>query len=368
MIDRKNKGDIKIVLLVILILLFGILMIYSASFYSAEKEFGNKYYFSNKQLIGFIVGIVALIFTCNFDYHKYKKLGLIFVIIATILLVLVFIKGIGEESYGAKRWIKIGSVTLQPSEIAKFSYIFFVAGYYAKNSKRGTSFKGILPVIFVGVIFCLLIMLEPNMSITVCFGLLMLTLLYLGGIPLKFFLIILIPILVSIPILILAEPYRLKRLSAFINPWKNPKGEGYQLIQSLYALGSGGWFGLGLFNSRQKYKFLPFSESDFILSVIGEEFGFVGIIILFIVLYYLIIKCYNIASNCKDYYGFLLGCGISTIFFLQVSVNALVVSGSIPPTGLPLPLISCGNTSLIVFMAAFGVVYNISKNTDKLTL
>jgi len=368
MINKKNKGDIKIVVLVILISLFGILMIYSASFYTAYKDFGNKRYFSNKQLIGFLVGLVGLIFTSNFNYKKYKKLGIPFVIIAFVLLVLVFVNGVGEESYGAKRWIKIGSLTIQPSEIAKFSFIFFVAGYYAKNPKRATSLKGVIPVIIVGLLFCVLIMLEPNMSITVCFGLLMLTLLFLGGIPLKYFLIIIIPIIIAIPLLIILEPYRLKRLSAFINPWKNPKGEGYQLIQSLYALGSGGWFGLGLFNSRQKYKFLPFSESDFILSVIGEEFGFFGIIVLFAVLYCLIYKCYKVACKCKDFYGFLLCSGISTIFFLQVSVNALVVSGSIPPTGLPLPLISCGNTSLIVFMSAFGVVYNISKQTDKLTL
>ncbi len=133
-------------------------------------------------------------------------------------------------------------------------------------------------------------------------------------------------------------------------------------------MGSGGWFGVGLFNSRQKYKFLPFSESDFILSIIGEEFGFIGICFFFVFLYALIVKCIKVCGKCKDIYGFLLCAGVTTIFFLQVTVNALVVTGSIPPTGLPLPLVSCGNTSLIVFMCAFGVVYNISKQTEKLTL
>ncbi len=368
MIFIKKKGDIVIPIMVILLSLFGILMIYSASYYTAKSEYGNAFYFAGKQLVGFGVGLVGMIFTSFFDYKKYKKIGLWAVIIAVVLLILVFINGIGQESYGAKRWIKIGGLTLQPSEIAKFAYILFVAGYLSKNLERGRTFKGVLPVLFVGLVFCLLIMLEPNMSITVCFGLLMLTLTYLGGASNKFFIIILSLAVLAVPLLIIAEPYRLKRLSAFINPWKNPKGEGYQLIQSLYGLGSGGWFGVGLFKSRQKYKFLPFSESDFILSIIGEEFGFFGVCILFTFIYVLIVKCIKVCSNCKDFYAFMLCAGITTIFFLQVTVNALVVTGSIPPTGLPLPLISCGNTSLIVFMSAFGIVFNVSKQTEKLTL
>lgn len=368
MIFVKKKGDIVIPIMVILLSLFGVLMIYSASSYTAKADFGNAFYFASKQLVGFGVGLVGMLFTSFFDYKKYKKIGIWAVIFAIILLVLVFINGIGQESYGAKRWIKIGSLTIQPSEIAKFSYILFVSGYLSKNAQRGRTLKGVIPILLVGIVFCVLIMLEPNMSITVCFGLLMLTLLYLGGLSNKFFLIMLVPIVLLVVFLIISEPYRLKRLSAFINPWKNPKGEGYQLIQSLYALGSGGWFGVGLFNSRQKFKFLPFSESDFILSVIGEEFGFIGICLLFTFLYYLIVKCYKVCSNCTDFYAFMLCAGITTIFFIQVTVNALVVTGSIPPTGLPLPLISCGNTSLIVFMSAFGVVYNVSKQTDKLTL
>jgi len=365
---KKFKGESIFLIIVIILSFFGVLAIYSASNYSAEKEFGSKYYFSNKQLIGFAIGLIALIFTANYNYKNYKKFTIPLVVISLLILILVFVKGVGQESYGAKRWIKLGPITLQPSEIAKFAFIFFVSAYYSKNPTRGFKLVSSIPVIVVGGIYCLLIILEPNMSITVCFGLLLVTLLYLGGLPIKYFIIILIVATLFIPILIIAEPYRLKRLSAFINPWKNPQGEGYQLIQSLYALGSGGLFGVGFLKSRQKYKFLPFSESDFILSIIGEEFGYLGVVILFVLLFYLIIKCYKIASRSKDYYGFLIASGIGTIFFLQVSINALVVSGSIPPTGLPLPLISCGNTSLIVYMAAFGIVYNISKESDKLTL
>ena len=163
------------------------------------------------------------------------------------------------------------------------------------------------------------------------------------------------------PLLIIAEPYRLKRLSAFLNPFESPKGEGYQLLQSLYGLSDGGFFGVGLFNSRQKYRFLPFSESDFILSVIGEEIGFFGLIILFAVMLFVIFRGIKIAAKSNDYYGFIIAIGITAVYAVQVMVNALVVTGSIPPTGLPLPLISAGNTSLIIFMTFFGVLYNISK-------
>ena len=176
----------------------------------------------------------------------------------------------------------------------------------------------------------------------------------------KHFLIIFIPALIAVPLLIAAEPYRLSRLSAFLDPWEEPRGEGYQLIQSLYALGNGGWFGAGLFRSRQKYRFLPFAESDFILSIIGEELGFVGIVILFLVSGALIWRGIRAASRAEDFFSFLLAMGITLVYGIQTVINALVVSGSIPPTGLPLPLISSGNTSLIITMASMGILYAIS--------
>lgn len=203
------------------------------------------------------------------------------------------------------------------------------------------------------------------MSITMCIGLLMVAMLFLSGVKIKHFLVILIPVVAAVPVLIAIEPYRLKRLYAFIDPWQSPQGEGYQLIQSLYALGNGGWLGVGLFNSRQKYRFLPFAESDFILSVIGEEFGFVGILLLFAAAGALIWFGIRTAARSRDLFGFLVASGITLVYAIQVVVNALVVSGSIPPTGLPLPLISSGNTSLIFTMAAMGVLYNISKSAKR---
>ncbi len=278
------------------------------------------------------------------------------------MLALVFVPVIGITNYGATRWIGFGGVTIQPSEIAKYAYALFVAAYFAKNPEKVKTIKGVLPVLGVGIAFCVLIIIEPNMSITMCVGMLMLCLVFLSGTNLKTFAFILIPFAVAVPVLIILEPYRLQRLSAFLDPWASPKDEGYQLIQSLYALGNGGLFGTGLFNSTQKYRFLPFAESDFILSIMGEELGFFGLIIFFACCGFIVYRGFKIARNCKDRFGYLLASGFTLVYGIQVVVNALVVSGTIPPTGLPLPLISSGNTSLIITMASMGVLHNISRS------
>ena len=360
--NRKSKrsGDYPLLFSVILLSLIGLVFVYSASKYSSQTSYGNEFYVAKKHFIGLLLGYSAMLFGACFDYRKYKKIGYLAIIVALVLLVLVFTP-LGYSNYGATRWIKIGSVTIQPSEFAKICYIIFVATYFDKNPLRSKSFLGVLPVVLVGAAICVCIILEPNMSITVCFGLLMLALLFIAGMKISHFLIVLTPIIACIPLLIIAEPYRLNRLSAFLNPWASPKGEGYQLIQSLYALGSGGWFGVGLFNSRQKFRFLPFSESDFILAVIGEEIGFIGLIALFCLIAFIVIRGISVAIRSKDYFGFILATGISAIIGIQSLVNALVVTGSIPPTGLPLPLVSAGNTSLITFLFAYGVVFNVSR-------
>ena len=291
---QRVKGDIFIPIAVIILAIVGTIFIYSASNYSAKKTYGDAFYFVKKQLIGISLGVVAMVFTCMFDYRKLKKFTLVVAIISFVLLALVFVPGIGVENYGAKRWIGFGGVTLQPSEIAKFSLILFCATYTAKNPQKIATFKGIIPVLLFGGATCLLIIIEPNMSITVCVALLMMTMLFSAGMKIKHFAILLVPAIALGVGLIIIEPYRLSRLMAFINPWSNPKGEGYQLLQSLYALGSGGWFGVGLFNSRQKFAFLPFAESDFILSVIGEEIGFIGLCLFFSLLGFIIFHFYSL--------------------------------------------------------------------------
>ncbi len=354
-------------ILTLTLALFGLVAIYSASRYVAKTQYGDEWYFVKKQAVGFALGAVAMWFCARFDYRrlKGKRIRWICLILPMVLLALVFVPGVGKSNYGATRWIGIGGVTVQPSELAKYGFAVFVAAYMSDDMGRVRTFKGVLPVLFAGGAICVLIILEPNMSVTMCVGLLMLSMLFVGGMKIKHLLIIFIPAMLVVPVMIIAEPYRLSRLSAFLDPWESPRGEGYQLIQSLYALGNGGWFGTGLFRSRQKYRFLPFAESDFILSIIGEELGFVGILVLFILCFALVWRGIRAAKGAEDFFSFFLATGIILVYGIQTLLNALVVSGSIPPTGLPLPLVSAGNTSLIITMASMGVLYSISTKREK---
>lgn len=364
---HSEKGKIDKVLLAVTVCLvaFGVLMVYSASCYNAEVNYGNKFYFMFKQLVGAAFGFAAMIGLTFIDYHLLYKLRYVILGISAVLLVLVFIPGVGIENYGAKRWINLPFFTLQASEVAKFGFIIFAASYMAKHHKKMTTFRGILPVVAVGLGICVLIILEPNMSITICVGLLMFLMLFMGGARIKHFFIIGVPALVAIPVLILIEPYRLDRLMAFLDPWASPLEEGYQLIQSFYSLGSGGLFGLGLFRSRQKYLFLPFSESDFILSIIGEELGLAGCALLMLAYILLIARAIRIAQRASDRLGCYLAGGVAGIIAIQVLVNIAVVTGSIPPTGLPLPFVSAGSSSLIVFLGSIGILMSVARRSHK---
>lgn len=362
--QKVKKLNFLLVFLVIILCLFGMLMIYSASSYSSDVLYGDSFHFVKKQIFGFLLGVILMFITYNFDYHQYYKLRFYIIAISILLLVLVFVPGIGISANGARRWIGFGSINLQSSEVAKFGFVLFSACYLSKNYQKTKTFKGILPILAVGGILCVLIMLEPNMSVTMCLGLVMISMLIIGGMSWKHFLILAIPGLALIVLLIVIEPYRFDRLMAFINPWANPKEEGYQLIQSLYSLGAGGLFGVGLFNSRQKYLFLPFSESDFIFAIIGEELGFVGAVMVLSVYVIIIALGIKIALNAKDRLGTYMASGIVSVIAMQVLINIAVVTGSIPPTGIPMPFISAGGTSLSVFMGAIGILINISKQSD----
>lgn len=358
-----DAKTLSIFLLVCGLAIFGCIMVYSASSYIANYRYSNPYFYLTKQIVGAVLGIIAM-FVCTFvNYQKLKKLKWWVVIISAILLALVFIPGIGVENYGAKRWLNLGLFTIQPSEFAKFALVLFSAAYLSDNYEKIGKFKTLLPVLGVGLGFCLLVILEPNMSITMCIGFIMLFMLFVGGTKMKHFVWLGIPAACAVPALIIVEPYRVQRFMAFLNPWASPQAEGFQLIQSLYSLGSGGLFGVGLGNSRQKYMFLPFSESDFIFSIIGEELGLFGTILTLIVFAVLIYLLISVARNAKDRFGALLVLGVASVIAIQVILNVCVVSGLIPPTGLPLPFISAGSTSLIVFMAAVGLCLNVARQS-----
>ena len=354
--------EIVVILCVAFLSVFGCIMVYSASYYSADR-LGNEYHFLIKQIIGVLLGALCL-FVCTFiNPEKLKRFKWLAVIVSAGLLVLVFIPGIGIENYGARRWIGLGFFSIQPSEIAKFVLVFFCAVHLSENYYRVKKFKTLIPPLLVGGLFCGLVILEPNMSITMCIGLVLIIMLFLGGISFKHFVCLAVPGVLAVPALIFMEPYRVKRLMAFLNPWASPQAEGFQLIQSLYGLGAGGLFGVGLFNSRQKYSFLPFAESDFIFSIIGEELGFIGAMFIVLVFIVLVVSLIIIAKRAKTRFGMLFVAGVASVIAVQTILNIAVVTGSIPPTGLPLPFISAGSTSLIVFMSAIGLCLNISKKS-----
>lgn len=358
------KFDKLLLVSVLLLVITGIVFVYSASMYSAEQSYGDKFFFMRKQIIGALIGSVALAFCTLIKIDIIKKLSPWLLLVSYVLLALVFVPGIGIENYGAKRWIGFGSFSFQPSEIAKFALVCFSATFLSRQKFVGRKFTDYLPIAAVGAISCALIIAEPNMSVTVCVAVVIVIMMFIGGAGLKGFAVTLIGGITALPVLIVVEPYRLKRLIAFIDPFASPKDEGYQLIQSLYALGSGGWFGVGLFNSRQKYKFLPFAESDFIFSVIGEEIGLVGAIAVIALFGIVVWRGTRIAVNAKSRFEKLLAGGITAVIAVQTLINLAVVTGSIPPTGIPLPLISYGGTSLVVFMSAVGLLLNISKGSN----
>ncbi|MBQ4557816.1 MAG: putative lipid II flippase FtsW [Clostridia bacterium] len=360
---KRYSSEFFLIFFVVLLCCIGFVFIYSASNYSAGILYGDSLNFVTKQIIGFAIGIVLMLLISKFNYNNFSKLHMVLAIVAVVVLLMVFIPGISIDANGARRWIGFGPLSIQSSEIAKFGFVIFAAVYLSKNYKKVHTLKGVLPVLLLGAVICLLILMEPNLSVTICVGMVMLLMLWVGGMNKKYFVILLCLALLVVPILIIIEPYRLYRLLAFINPWANPQDEGFQLIQSLYSLGAGGMFGVGIGNSMQKYMFLPFAESDFILAIIGEEVGFVGVLILFSIYIIVISIGYKIAINAKDRLGTLLAFGITSLIACQTLINVAVVTGSIPPTGIPLPFISAGGSSLIVFLSAVGILINISRNS-----
>lgn len=362
----ENKWKIHRKLLVfsaIFLALFGLVMQYSASCYSAERQFGDAFYYVKKQAIALVFALVVMYGVKFIKTEWLKKWRYLIMAISLVLLALVFLPKIGVENYGAKRWINLGFTTMQPSDVAKFALVIFIASCLDKKSSL--TFKNMIPILIATALVCVLIMLEPNMSVTMCIGIVVLIMLFVGGCDYKHFLIMAIPVIAGVIVLILIEPYRVKRLMAFIDPWASPLGEGYQLIQSYYALGSGGLFGLGLFNSRQKYLFLTFSESDFILSIIGEELGFFGIVLILCVYIVIVYQGIKIAKNAISRFDSYLALGVTSIIAAQTLLNVAVISGSIPPTGIPLPFISNGGTSLMCFMGGIGLLENIASKSQK---
>lgn len=353
--------DISLGVAALVLSALGLLFIYDASSYSAEIQLGDAFHYVKTQGIALFLGLILMFAIVYVDTEKIKKSAIYIYIVCLILLGLVFVPVLGVESYGAKRWLNLGFFTIQPSEYAKFGMVIFLAKLMA--DKGTDTFLKMLLMFLVGGIVAVLLLLEPNMSITICVLLVTVIMIFVGGTKIKHLIALGVPLLGAGIALILAEPYRVRRLFAFVDPWASPLDEGYQLIQSYYALGSGGLFGVGIGNSRQKYLFLPFAESDFILSVIGEETGLIGILLLVAIFLFIVIKGFLIAKRAKDRFSCYVATGISAVIAVQTALNIAVVCGAIPPTGLPLPFISAGGSSLVAYLVAVGILMNISRQS-----
>ena len=341
----------------------GLVFIYSASSYSASLTYDDGFFYVKKQafaLIGAVVAMAAGSFLKPKFFQK-GKYGIL--VLSVVLLALVFIPGLGVESYGATRWIDLGFTTIQPSELSKFGLMIFLSAYMSENPPDKP--KNLIVPLLAGGSVCLLVMAEPNMSVTVCIGCCILLTLFVAGGKKRTFIPIVLAVAAAVPVLILAEPYRVKRLIAYLDPWQNPLGEGYQLIQSYYAIGSGGLFGVGLFASRQKYLFLPFAESDFIFSVVAEETGLIGCIVLIAIFAVFILCGIRTAMKASSRFESVLSFSLTAVVAVQTLLNIAVVTGSIPPTGLPLPFVSAGGSSLVAFFFATGVLYGVAKRSDR---
>lgn len=343
-------------------------MVYSASFYYAEHSKSTHYdplYFFTKQLMGAGIGLVAMVFCMFFDYKKLAKFQYIAAIAAILLLAVVLIPGVGANLNGSSRWINLQGFQFQPSEVAKFALIIFMAANMANKQNKMNEFKyGVVPYLLVAGIICVLLLLQPNFSAVFCIGLLTLVMMIVGGTRLIYLGVTAVVALIGGYLLMFTKDYRANRILAFTNPWDFPTNEGYQLIQSLYSLGSAGLFGRGLGNSMQKLLFLPYSESDFIFSIIAEEWGLIGAAILIGLFALLAYRGIRVAFRAPDMFGQLCATGIISIISIQVLVNVAVVTGTIPPTGVSLPFISAGSSSLVMFMASIGVLLNISSQCN----
>lgn len=359
-----KKYNKLLLLAVILISLFGLLMIYSSSNIWAEYKYNDPYKYLKSQAIFLIIGYILMIIISKFPYQNYKKLANIIFLTCNIMLILVLIPGIGTVRNGSRSWFGIGSLGLQPSEFTKLGLIIFTSKYLANNTKELKDIKkGVLPILGVLLLIFGLIMLEPDFGTGVVIVMTIIVLLFISGVKINFFIKIGILGLLGVIILILIAPYRLERIISFINPWTDPLGSGFQIIQSLYAIGPGGLLGLGFGNSIQKHFYLPEPQTDFIFAIISEEFGFLGVLIISTLFITIIYSGLKISMRCQDNFGKFLAFGITFGLAFQTILNLMVVVGLLPVTGVTLPFLSYGGSSLLISLINIGILLNIDKNS-----
>ena len=356
---KLNSANPYILYSVLALVAIGIIMVFSASYYYALYEHKDVFYFLKKELTWAPVGIIALIICMYIDYHFWKKITWAGYIVTGLLLIAVL--AVGENINGATRWLNIAGLSFQPSELAKYMIVFFLAMAIDKYGKMKKHWCVPLLYLVPAGIFSLLVLMENNLSIASIIAIVAFIMVFVSGMSGKQSIFLIISGIIAGTLAIVTSNYRMDRAISFLDPWKYADDQGYQLIHSLYALGTGGLFGVGLGNSKQKALYMPEPHNDFIFAIIGEELGIIGCIVVIGIFIILIGTGIKIATTAKDRYGKLLAIGITSVIAVQVLINIAVVTGSMPVTGVPLPFISYGGTSLVFNLAAMGILLNISR-------
>ncbi|MBO5348747.1 MAG: putative lipid II flippase FtsW [Clostridia bacterium] len=371
----NNQFDFILCITVILLLALGIIMVLSASAPSALSTTGNSYTYVKKQLIFAIAGIFVMLFLSKVDYRFYKKYYWYIYFASWLILLLVAVPGLGYSVKGATRWIKLGGFQFQPSELTKIGLIIFFAGYLTDHKDELHNFgKGFLkPLCFLLPPIGILFFVQNHLSVSLVICIIVIVIMFIAGSRLKHFVIVGV---IGISLLVGGfgflqisgageDNFRLDRIATYFDPWADAQGTGYQTVQSLYAIGSGGMFGLGLGDSKQKYLYIPEPHNDFIFSILAEELGFMGCLIVIVLFAVFIWRGILIAMRSTDLYGTLIAIGITTQVAVQAIINIAVVTGTVPTTGMSLPFFSYGGTALLLLLANVGILLNISRSNSK---
>lgn len=354
-LPQEKKIDLPILTTVFILVMVGLIMVYDASVVQAFKDFGDKYFYIKQQLIWVLLGILGLTFFSMFNYSNLRKLAPFLFYGSLVLLLMIFIPGLGLSAGGAHRWLNLGFFSLQPAEIVKLTSVIFFAALFEKKPRFWPF------VLIVMLISAVVGFFQKDLGSTIVFLLTSLVVFLIAGAPLLYFFIFIPLTVAGLVFFTFSSTYRLKRILAFLDPFADPQGYSYHISQVLIALGSGGLFGLGLGQSRQKFEYIPEVTTDSIFAIIGEEFGFVGAIVLIFLISYLIYRGLKISQNCSDNFGRILAFGLTSWLGIQAIINLGAMVSLIPLTGVPLPFISYGGSALLANLVAVGILLNISK-------
>lgn len=347
---------------VLILLLIGVLMVYSASSVWSDYKFGDEFFYLKRQMLFAIAGLIGIWVMVKIPYFKWVNWAVVIYIACFVLLIALFIPGVGIVRGGAKSWIGVGAFSIQPSEFMKLGLILLFAKLLPQNQHKLPNFlQGFMPMLLLILLPFGLIMLQPDLGTGVVFVLSGMLLLFIAGAKISHFIGLASLGLVGLAGLIISAPYRISRIQAFLNPWEDPLGDGFQIIQSLYAIGPGGLMGLGFGNSMQKYFYLPEPQTDFIFSVMAEELGLIGGTFILFLFFIVVWRGFLIAVHAQDLSASLMAFGITSLIMIQVMINISVVIGLIPVTGITLPLLSYGGSSLTLTLLSLGILLNISR-------